>query len=77
MSLVGACLFRVVWLTTVFNYVFDHSGPAAGLKSIYLSYPISWGLTALIHLACSLVILHGIIKRKRRREAELLMQNTP
>ncbi|MBR6728002.1 MAG: MATE family efflux transporter, partial [Clostridia bacterium] len=76
-SLVGACLFRVVWLTTVFNYVFDHSGPAAGLKSIYLSYPISWGLTALIHLACSLVILHGIIKRKRRREAELLMQNTP
>lgn len=73
-SLVGACLFRVVWLTTVFNYVFDHNGAAAGLKSIYVSYPISWGLTAAIHLTCSLVILHGIIKRKRQREAEHLAQ---
>ena len=75
-SLVGACLFRVVWLTTVFNYVFDHSGAAAGLKSIYISYPISWGLTALIHFCCSLVILRGIIKRKKQYEAERLAQKT-
>ena len=68
-SLVGACLFRVVWLTTVFDWIFEKNGASAGLKSIYLSYPISWGLTAVIHLTCSLVILHGIIKRKKAWEA--------
>ncbi len=64
-SLIGACAFRVVWLTTVFNWVFERDGAVAGLKSIYLSYPISWALTAAIQLVCALFILHGILKRRK------------
>ena len=40
-SLVGACLLRVVWLLTVFEYFLT-------LESIYISYPVSWLLTAAI-----------------------------
>ena len=55
-SLVGACLLRVVWIMTVFRAV-------GSLESIYVSYPISWVLTAAIHLCCSLFILRGILRR--------------
>ena len=40
-SLVGICGFRIVWIATVFQ-VF-HSLPV-----LYLSYPISWGITAIV-----------------------------
>ena len=55
-SLVGACLFRVVWIMTVFRAL-------GSLESVYVSYGISWVLTAAIHLSCSLFILRGIIRR--------------
>lgn len=41
-SLVGSCLFRIVWIMTVFASV--HSLPA-----LYISYPISWTLTTAAH----------------------------
>lgn len=44
-SLTGACLFRVVWIYTVFQRF--HT-----LECLYISYPISWGLTFLAHLIC-------------------------
>ncbi|MBQ8357970.1 MAG: MATE family efflux transporter [Clostridia bacterium] len=60
-SLMGACLLRILWISTVFNQF-------ETLESIYVSYPISWILTGTIHLACSLVVLHKLITRKRERE---------
>ena len=49
-SLIGICLFRVVWILTVFR--------ATGtLEMIYISYPISWGLTALVHFTCAAIYL--------------------
>ena len=39
-SLIGSCLLRVVWIYTVFK-----AFPT--LEVLYLSYPISWSLTAL------------------------------
>ncbi len=39
-SIVGTCLFRLVWLATVFARV--HT-----LKSLYVVYPITWTITAL------------------------------
>ncbi|MDE6641669.1 MAG: MATE family efflux transporter [Acetatifactor sp.] len=48
-SLTGACLFRVVWIYTVFQ---QHRT----LPCLYISYPISWGLTFLVHLACFAVV---------------------
>ncbi len=64
-SLVGACLFRVVWISTVFNFVFDTRGATTALISVYLSYPISWGLTAAIHLGCALFALRGMLRRQK------------
>ena len=49
-SLIGICAFRVVWIMTVFR--------ATGtLEMIYISYPISWGLTALVNFTCSALFL--------------------
>lgn len=48
-SLTGACLFRVIWIFTIFHSV--HS-----LEVLYLSYPISWVLTAGAHLICYLIL---------------------
>ena len=39
-ALIGTCALRVVWILTVFEYY-------ENLISIYLSYPISWMLTAI------------------------------
>ncbi len=67
-SLVGSCLLRVVWLTTVFEWIFaKYNDPLLAQKTVYLSYPISWSLTALIHFVCVLVVLHGIIKRQKAK----------
>ena len=44
-ALVGACAFRVLWIYTAFAA--DRS-----LLTLYMSYPISWTLTASAHLIC-------------------------
>lgn len=48
-SLTGACLFRVVWIYTVFQQY-------RTLECLYISYPISWALTFLVHLVCFTVV---------------------
>ncbi len=48
-SLTGACLFRVVWILTVFAAV-------PTLDILYISYPISWALTFGVHFMCYLFI---------------------
>ncbi len=56
-SLVGACLLRIVWVWTVFPAYLT-------LDSIYISYPISWLLT---FLAAFIVI--QVTLRKMRKES--------
>ena len=48
-SLTGACLFRVLWIFTVFRL--EHSRFV-----LYVSYPISWTLVLLLNMACYLVM---------------------
>lgn len=48
-SLTGACGLRIVWIFTVF--AIDRS-----LTILYLSYPVSWLVTAIAHMICFLVI---------------------
>ena len=48
-SLTGACLFRVVWIMTIFA-----ANPT--LDILYVSYPISWALTFGVHMLCYLFI---------------------
>ena len=59
-SLTGACLFRVVWIMTVFAM-----NPT--LDILYLSYPISWALTFGVHMLCYVFIARkklGILEAK-------------
>jgi len=54
-SLTGACLFRVVWIYTVFQSY-------RTLECLYISYPISWGLTFAVHLVCFAVVYRKLLK---------------
>ncbi len=51
-SLTGACLFRVVWIFTIFSIPQYHT-----LNVLYLSYAISWILTFTVELIVYLVIM--------------------
>ncbi len=46
-SLAGACGLRVIWIFTVFAA--DRT-----LDILFLSYPVSWAVTALVHMICFL-----------------------
>ncbi len=52
-SLLGACAFRVVWIYTFFAW--DRT-----LRTLYISYPISWALTAGVHLICFIAVYRKI-----------------
>lgn len=55
-SLTGACLFRIVWICTIFNHY-------RTLECLYISYPISWGLTFMVHLFCFFIIYRKLTKK--------------
>lgn len=54
-SLLGACGLRVLWIFTVFR-------AHRSLESIYISYPISWFITACVHLICLLFVMKKVKK---------------
>lgn len=59
-SLLGACVFRIIWIYTIFQW--DRT-----LNTLYISYPISWALTAFVHFICFLVVkrrLERMVKRQ-------------
>lgn len=55
-SLAGACLFRIIWIFTVFQW--QHT-----LFSLYISYPISWALTICAHLICYFAVRRRVFPR--------------
>ncbi len=46
-SLVGSCLLRIGWIFAVFYPFFPQN-----IEILYLSYPITWGVTAAVHFIC-------------------------
>ena len=48
-SLAGVCGVRIVWIFTAFVW-------SRSLFTLYISYPISWGATFVIHLICFAVV---------------------
>ena len=60
-SLVGSCLLRLVWIATIFQLF-------RSTTTLYISYPLRWILTALVHLICLLVV------RKKQNEAQSIAQ---
>lgn len=61
-SLTGACLFRIIWIYTVFSM--DRR-----LDVLYISYPISWALTGLVHAGCLLFVYMNLRKREIKKNA--------
>ncbi len=55
-SIGGVCVFRLVWIYTIFNSYHD-------LSILYWSYPISWLITLSIHLLCYFFIYKKISVR--------------
>ncbi len=60
-SLVGACLLRLIWIWTVFPVLLT-------LDSIFISYPISWLLTGLTAFIFIQVIVRDMMKRRKTEE---------
>ena len=57
-SMVGACVFRVIWIFTVFRMY--HT-----LFTLYVSYPISWVLTVIAHMICYLIVRRRMFPKKQ------------
>lgn len=56
-SLVGACGFRLFWIFTFFRMPRFHTE-----RSLYLTYPVSWTITFLIHVVCFCIVWSKIKK---------------
>ena len=56
-SIAGACGLRILWIFTVFQW--DRT-----LFVLYLSYPVSWIITACCHLICYIVVKRHLDKKE-------------
>ena len=65
-SLVGACLSRIVWIATLFQLPMFHK-----VEFIYVSYPVTWTVTALVHMLCLVWIMEHKVKPKMDKKKEL------
>lgn len=64
-SVIGVCGVRIMWILTIFRAQRD-------LKVLYISYPISWVATALIHLLCVFIMYKRVSKKGSFIKAEAL-----
>ena len=56
-SLVGSCLFRIVWIATVCPLF------PGNILALYISYPISWFITAAVHYGCCIHNYRALMRR--------------
>lgn len=54
-SLIGACGLRILWIFTVF-------AKYRTLEMLYISYPITWTITASVHIICYVIGLRKMQK---------------
>ncbi len=57
-SLLGACVFRIAWISVFFQMEQYHT-----IDTVYFAYPISWGLTLGVHILCFLIVRWRLKKR--------------
>lgn len=57
-SLIGCCLFRVIWIYTAF--VQWHT-----IETLYLTYPISWVLVSAVDLICFAFLIKKLSRGRR------------
>ena len=64
-SLTGACLLRIVWIMTIFSMPAYHT-----LTMLYISYPVSWGATFMIHFLSYLLVRKKAEARMDQRKGD-------
>lgn len=64
-TIIGACVLRVVWIYTVFESV--HT-----LNALYISYPVSWVVTSLAHYICLLIIRKKLFSNQNLMKSPLI-----
>ena len=64
-TLVGTCLFRIIWINTVFVFFYD-------LNVLYLVYPASYLLSITMFTVAYVPIMKSVKKQIRKRKEELL-----
>lgn len=60
-SIVGVCGFRVFWILFIFYNYTDFVDPN-DLNMLYISYPISWIITFIVHFICYIFVSKRKIK---------------
>ena len=58
-SVVGVCVFRIVWIYTIFRIPEYHT-----MQSLYISYTISWSVTFLTEITIFIVLLKKLRKKQ-------------
>ncbi|MBR0462941.1 MAG: MATE family efflux transporter [Clostridia bacterium] len=63
-SMVGVVGVRLGWIFTVFAAAAATQPAESALASLYWSYPVSWGVTAAVHLGCFIYAYHKLMKNR-------------
>ena len=58
-STLGACVLRVIWIYTVFAW-------DPQLSILYMSYPVTWIVTAAVHTICAVLLIRRLKRRVQR-----------
>ena len=58
-SVIGVCVFRIVWIATVFNMFGTQ-------ESLFTCYPVTWALTIVAQ-----IVAFVIVYKRKKRENEL------
>ena len=71
LSILGICVFRVIWIFAVYPL-------SPSLEMLYLSYPISWIITAAAHLVAYFAVRkRTFIKMNEEYQARFINEDTP
>lgn len=59
-SLIGACGLRLIWIFTFFRMEKFHF-----IESLYMTYPVSWFVTFMVHVVCFIIVWNKTKKRMK------------
>lgn len=57
-ALMGVCGFRLLWIAVMFTNPAFHK-----IETVYIAYPLSWGLTFVAHTICFIIIRRKFKKK--------------
>ncbi len=59
-SLFGVCVIRLLWIATIFQIPAFHT-----IETVYMSYPLTWGITTLINGISYFILLRRVVKKAK------------